>query len=90
MSRPAKWSIRVLGILAMTFMLMLSGIFDPLAESLKFTVTDLLNYIPYEKGPYADRVEDNYFTLYIICNALASVMTVFIGEIVVKLSRIEC
>ncbi|MEZ6875005.1 hypothetical protein [Enterobacter sp. KBR-315C3_2022] len=90
MSRPVKWSVRVLGFMAVTFVLMLTGIFDPLAESLKCTVTDLLNYIPYEKGPYPDRVEDTYFTIYIICNVLASAMAVFIGEMVVKLSRIEC
>ncbi|HHE5699702.1 TPA: hypothetical protein ACPEY2_003647 [Citrobacter amalonaticus] len=61
MSRPAKWSLRLLAFLAITFVLML----DPLAESLKYTVTDLINYLPTEKiEPYPDRVEDNYFTIY--------------------------
>ncbi|MDM2734816.1 hypothetical protein OGY35_05445 [Citrobacter sp. Ct235] len=64
MSRPAKWSLRLLAFLAITFVLMLSGMLDPLAESLKYTVTDLINYLPTEKiEPYPDRVEDNYFTI---------------------------
>lgn len=46
MSRPAKWSLRLLMFLAIMFVLMLSGIFDPLAEILKYTVTNLMNYFP--------------------------------------------
>ncbi len=88
MSRLTKWSLRLLVFLAFTFVLMLSGIFDPLAESLKYTVTNLMNYIPTEKlEPYPDRVEDNYFTIYIIFNALAAAVSVFIGEKVVWLVR---
>ncbi|WP_253382753.1 hypothetical protein [unidentified bacterial endosymbiont] len=65
MSRPAKWSLHLLVFLAITFFLMLSGIFGPLAESLKYTVTNLMNYISTEKLElYPDRVEDNYFTMY--------------------------
>lgn len=67
---------------------MLSGIFDPLAESLKFTLTNLLNYIPTEKWePYPERVEDNYFTLYIAFNAVAASVAVFIGEKMIWLVR---
>lgn len=88
MSRPAKWSLRLLMFLAFTFVLMLSGIFDPLAESLKYTVTNLMNYIPTEKlEPYPDRVEDNYFTMYIVFNALAATVAVLLGEKVVWLVR---
>lgn len=88
MSRPAKWSLRLLMFLAITFVLMLSGIFDPLAESLKYIVTNLMNYIPTEKlEPYPDRVEDNYFTLYIVFNALAAAVAVFLGEKVGGLVR---
>lgn len=88
MSHPAKWSLRLLVFLAITFFLMLSGIFDPLAESLKYTVTNLMNYIPTEKlEPYPDRVEDNYFTMYIVFNALAAAVVVFIGEKVIWLVR---
>ena len=88
MLRPAKWSLRLLVFLAITFVLMLSGIFDPLAESLKYTVTNLMNYIPTEKlEPYPDRVEYNYFTMYIVFNALAAAVAVFLGEKVVWLVR---
>ncbi|WP_330983023.1 MULTISPECIES: hypothetical protein [Enterobacterales] len=88
MSLLAKWSLRLLVFLAITFVLMLSGIFDPLAESLKYTVTNLMNYIPTEKlEPYPDRVEDNYFTMYIVFNALAAAVAVFLGEKVVWLVR---
>lgn len=88
MLRPAKWSLRLLVFLAITFVLMLSGIFDPLAESLKYTVTNLMNYIPTEKlEPYPDRVEDNYFTMYIVFNALAAAVAVFLGEKIVWLVR---
>ena len=44
MSRPAKWSLRLLMFLTITFALMLSGVFDPLADSLKYAVTNLMNY----------------------------------------------
>lgn len=88
MSRPAKWSLRLLVFLAITFVLMLSGIFDPLAESLKYAVTNLMNDIPTEKlEPYPDRVEDNYFTLYIVFNALVAAVAVFLGEKIVWLVR---
>lgn len=88
MSRPAKWSLRLLAFLAITFVLMLSGIFDPLAESLKYAVTNLMNFIPTEKlEPYPDRVEDNYFTMYIVFNALVAAVTVFLGEKIVWLVR---
>lgn len=88
MSPPAKWSLRLLMYLAITFVLMLSGVFDPLADSLKYTVTDLMNYIPTEKlEPYPDRVEDNYFTLYIVFNALVAAVIVFCGEKLALLAR---
>lgn len=88
MSPPTKWSLRLLVFLAFTFVLMLSGILDPLAESLKFTITNLMNYIPTEKlEPYPDRVEDNYFTIYIAFNALAAAVAVFLGEKAVWLVR---
>lgn len=84
MSRPVKWSLRLLLFLTTTFVLMLSGGFDPLADSLKYTVTDLMNYIPTEKTePYPDRVEDNYFTMYIVFNAFAAAFAVLIGEKVI-------
>lgn len=87
MSRPAKWSLRLLLYLAITFVLMLSGMFDPLADSLKYTVTDLMNYIPKEKlEPYPDRGEDNYFTMYIMFNALVAAVIVFRGEKLVLLA----
>jgi hypothetical protein len=88
MSRPAKWSLRLLMFLTITFALMLSGVFDPLADSLKYTVTNLMNYIPTEKlEPYPDRVEDNYFTMYIMFNALVAAVIVFSGEKLVLLAR---
>ncbi|HDS9360765.1 TPA: hypothetical protein QH850_003337 [Enterobacter chengduensis] len=89
MSRPVKWSVRVLGFLAVTFVLMLTGIFDPLAESLKCTVTDLLNYIPYEIGPYPERIEENYFTLYMIFNAIAAAVVVAAVEVIAFIAKIE-
>lgn len=85
MSCPAKWSLRLLAFLAITFVLMLSGMFDPLAESLKYTVTDLINYLPTEKiEPYPDRVEDNYFTMYIVLNALVAGNAIFLGETIIR------
>ncbi|HBC82783.1 MAG TPA: hypothetical protein DC012_12670 [Escherichia sp.] len=88
MSRLTKWTLRLMAFLAITFVLMCSGIFDPLAESLKYTVTNLMNYIPTEKWePYPDRVEDNYFTVYIAFNALAAAAAVFIVEKMLWLVR---
>lgn len=88
MSNPIKWTLRLVIFLAITFVLMCSGIFDPLAESLKYTFTNLMNYIPTEKWePYPERVEDNYFTLYIVFNALAAVVAVLIGEKMIWLVR---
>jgi len=88
MSRLTKWTLRLMAFLAITFVLMCSGIFDPMAESLKYTVTNLMNYIPTEKWePYPDRVEDNYFTVYIAFNALAAAAAVFIVEKVLCLVR---
>ncbi len=88
MPGATKWTLRLVAFLTITFVLMCSGIFDPLAETLKYTVTNLMNYIPIQRcEPYPDRVKDNYFTLYIAFNALAVAMAVFIGEKVVWLVR---
>ncbi len=88
MSKPTKWTLRLVTFLAITFVLMCSGIFDPLAESLKYTVTNLMNYIPTDKWePYPDRVEDNYFTIYIAFNALAAGVVLFVGEKIIWLVR---
>lgn len=88
MPRSIKWPLRLIALLAITFILMLSGIFDPLVESLKYTVTNLMNYIPTEKWePYPERVEDNYFMMYIAFNALAAAAAVFIGEKMIWLVR---
>lgn len=85
MSRSAKWSLRLLAFMSITFVLMFSGIFDPLAESLKYTVTDLMNYLPTEKiEPYPDRVEDNYFMMYIVLNALVAGIAIFLGEKIIR------
>ena len=86
--RCVKWPLRLIALLAITFILMLSGIFDPLTESLKYIVTNMMNYIPTQKWePYPERVEDNYFTLYIAFNALAAVEAVLIGEKMIWLVR---
>lgn len=88
MSRLIKRTLRLMVFIAITFLLMCSGIFDPLAESLKYTFTNMMNYIPTEKWePYPDRVEDNYFTMYIAFNALAAVVAVLIGEKMIWLVR---
>ena len=88
MSRLIKRTLRLMVFIAITFLLMRSGIFDPLAESLKYTFTNMMNYIPTEKWePYPERVEDNYFTMYIAFNALAAVVAVLIGEKMIWLVR---
>lgn len=88
MSRPSKWSLRMLAFLVIAFVLMLSGIFDPLAESLKYIVTNLMNYIPTEKvEPYPDRVEENYFIMYLLFNMLTAAVVVFVAEKLVWLFR---
>lgn len=88
MSRPSKWLLRMLAFLVIAFVLMLSGIFDPLAESLKYIVTNLMNYIPTEKvEPYPDRVEENYFIMYILFNMLTAAVVVFVAEKLVWLFR---
>jgi hypothetical protein len=88
MSRPSKWLLRMLAFLVIAFVLMLSGIFDPLAESLKYIVTNLMNYIPTEKvEPYPDRVEENYFIMYLLFNMLTAAVVVFVAEKLVWLFR---
>ena len=47
-----------------------------------------MNDIPTEKlEPYPDRVDDNYFTMYIVFNAVTAAVDVFLGEKVVWLER---
>jgi hypothetical protein len=88
MSRPSKWLLRMLAFLVIAFVLMLSGIFDPLAESLKYIVTNLMNYIPTEKvEPYPDRVEENYFIMYLLFNMLTASVVVCVAEKLVWLFR---
>lgn len=88
MSRPSKWLLRMLAFLVIAFVLMLSGIFDPLAESLKYIVTNLMNYIPTEKvEPYPDRVEENYFIMYLLFNTLTASVAVCVAEKLVWLFR---
>lgn len=88
MSRTIRWSFRLLAFMAIVIILLVSGIFDPLAESMKYIVTGLMNYIPTEKfEPYPDRVESNYFLIYIMFNMLAAAAVTFIGEKIIWLVR---
>lgn len=88
MSKLNKWTLRLVAFLSITFLLMLSGIFDPLSESLKYTITNIMNFIPTEKiDPYPDRVEYNYFSMYITFNAFSSAVLVFIFEKIIWLVR---
>lgn len=88
MSRPIKWTSRVVAFLAIAFVLMLSGVFDPLAESLKYTLTNALNALPTDKPePYPDRVENSYFTVYVALNMLAASVAVFVCVTLIGLAR---
>ena len=88
MSKPIRWGLRLLAWAAVTFILLLSGIFDPLAESLKVEVTHWINIFPSDDPlPYPDRLDNSYFTMYVAFNAVAAILVIALVEWLAKLAR---
>jgi hypothetical protein len=88
MSKPLKWLLRIVALFVSTFILMLSGLFDPLSESLKVPVTNWMNIFPSaDPLPYPDRLENSYFAMYVAFNLLAATVVIIAGEWLARLAR---
>ncbi|URN99833.1 hypothetical protein NB069_02805 [Leclercia adecarboxylata] len=92
MLRPLKWLLRVTLFLAITFLFLISGIFDPLAESLRvpiarfmtrFVHDDLTLYADY----YSDNRENAWLYIYVFLNVIVGIVSVAAFEFLAKLAK---
>lgn len=92
MSNTLKWTLRSIGFLAMTFILMLSGIFDSMAESMREPVASFINHFNFGDPSlfadnYSDSLDSMWLNLYVILNAVVSLFAVIVFEWLVKIAR---
>lgn len=92
MLRLLKWSLRITLFLAITCLFLISGIFDPLAESLRvpiarfmtrFNHDDFTLYADY----YSDSLENTWLYIYVFLNVIVGIVSVAAFEYLAKLAK---
>jgi len=92
MLRPFKWSLRITLFLAITYLFLISGIFEPLAENLRvplarfmtrFTHDDLALYADY----YSANLENAWLYIYVFLNVIVGIVSVATFEYLAKLAK---
>lgn len=83
-----KWCWRVLGTVAFTGLLLISGVFCPLVDKLAEPITQLVTYFSWNESKcYEERLEDNYFNIYLFVAFVAALALVWLVEKIVWLVR---
>ena len=92
MLRPFKWSLRITLFLAITYLFLISGIFEPLAENLRvplarfmtwFTHDDFALYADY----YSANLENAWLYIYVLFNVIVGIVSVATFEYLAKLAK---
>lgn len=87
-----KWSLRIILFLVITFLLLISGIFDPLAETLRvpiarfmtrFNHDDFTFYADY----YSDYLEHAWLYIYVFINVIVGIVSVAALEFLATLAK---
>jgi hypothetical protein len=87
-----KWTLRITLFLAITYLFLISGIFDSLAENLRvplarfmtrFTHDDFTLYADY----YSANLENAWLYIYVFLNVIVGIVSVATFEYLAKLAK---
>lgn len=92
MLRLLKWSLRITLFLAITFLFLLSGIFDPLAESLRIPIARFMTRFNYDDftlyaDDYSDNLENAWLYVYVLLNVIVGIVSVVAFGFLAKLAK---
>lgn len=92
MLRPLKWSLRIILFLAITFLFLISGIFDSFAESLRVPIARLMTWINHADVTlyadyYSDNLENAWLYIYVFLNVIVGIVSVATFEYLAKLAK---
>lgn len=92
MSKRAKWLLRTFTFLVMMYLLLISGIFYPLAQRLQIPFASFMNYFNFGDPVlftdyYSDNLEHIWLYIYVSMNIFAGVTLVTFFECLVKLAK---
>lgn len=92
MSKRAKWLLRTFTFLVMMYLLLVSGIFYPLAQSLQIPFASFMNYFNFGDPVlftdyYSDNLEHIWLYIYVSMNIFSGVTLVTFFEFLVKLAK---
>ncbi len=91
MLKPLKWSLRIIICLAITFLFLISGIFDPFAESLRVPIARFLTRCNHDDVTlyadyYSDNLENAWLYIYAFLNVIVGIISVAVLEYLAKLA----
>ncbi|WP_347115176.1 hypothetical protein AAHB66_03035 [Leclercia sp. S52] len=89
---PLKWLLRIVIFLAITFLFLISGIFDPLAESLRVPIARFMTWINHDNFTlyadyYSDNLENAWLYIYVFLNVIVGIVSVATFEYLAKLAK---
>ncbi|MNE49547.1 hypothetical protein D3C80_1440740 [compost metagenome] len=92
MSKRAKWLLRTFTFLVMMYLLLVSGIFYPLAQRLQIPFASFMNYFNFGDPVlftdyYSDNLEHIWLYIYVSMNIFSGVTLVTFFEFLVKLAK---
>ncbi|MBL5900534.1 hypothetical protein E0D81_22335 [Lelliottia amnigena] len=92
MSKRAKWLLRTFTFLVMMYLLLISGIFYPLAQRLQIPFASFMNYFNFGDPVlftdyYSDNLEHIWLYIYVSMNIFSGVTLVTFFEFLVKLAK---
>lgn len=92
MSKAINWTLRIVLFLVVTFLFLISGIFNNLAESLRIPVANFLNHFNFGDPvlyaeSYSDHLEHSWLYVYVVLNVVAGAGTMIVLTLLAKLSR---
>lgn len=92
MSKRTKWLLRTFTFLVMMYLLLVSGIFYPLAQRLQIPFASFMNYFNFGDPVlftdyYSDNLEHIWLYIYVSINIFSGVTLVTFFEFLVKLAK---
>ena len=95
MLKLLKWSLRIILFLTITFLFLISGIFDPMAESLRIPLARFLTWFNHDNFTlnaayadyYSDNLENAWLYGYMFLNTLMGIISVAAFEYLAKLAK---
>lgn len=95
MLKLLKWSLRIILFLAITFLFLISGILDPMAESMRIPLARFMTWFNHDDFTlnaayvdyYSDNLENAWLYGYVIFNTIVGLISVAAFEYLAKLAK---